>query len=80
MSRPERTGGFYSKADIRALVARAGRFGIEVIPEIDVPGSMPRCIRVMIHCYMPRERTPHHVYLRDAVRLRADLTDDVDVQ
>src|SRR6185312_12923260 len=40
-SGPEKSGGFYSKADVKALVARAGRFGIEVIPEIDMPG----------HCY-----------------------------
>jgi len=31
-------GGYYSKAAIREIVALAGRFGIEVIPEIDVPG------------------------------------------
>lgn len=37
-SGPERSGGFYSKADIAEIVARAGRFGIDVIPEIDVPG------------------------------------------
>lgn len=40
-SGPEKTGGFYSKGDIAHIVALASRFGIEVIPEIDVPG----------HCY-----------------------------
>jgi len=34
----EPQGGFYSKAVIRDIVAMAGRFGITVIPEIDVPG------------------------------------------
>jgi hexosaminidase len=40
-SGPEKTGGYYSKADIGAIVALAANWGIEVIPEIDVPG----------HCY-----------------------------
>lgn len=52
-SGPERSGGYYSKADIRELVARAGRFGIDVIPEIDVPG----------HCYAMLQAIPE---LRDA--------------
>jgi len=52
-SGPERTGGFYSKDDIRQIVALAGRFGIEVIPEIDVPG----------HCYAMLEALPE---LKDA--------------
>jgi hexosaminidase len=47
-SGPERTGGFYSKDDIRQIVALAGRFGIDVIPEIDVPG----------HCYAMLEALP----------------------
>ena len=52
-SGPEKSGGFYSKDDIRALVALAGRFGIEVIPEIDVPG----------HCYAMLQALPE---LKDA--------------
>ena len=47
-SGPERSGGYYSKADIAELVALAGRFGIDVIPEIDVPG----------HCYAMLEALP----------------------
>ena len=52
-SGPERSGGFYSKTDIRAIVALAGQFGIDVVPEIDVPG----------HCYalidaLPQLRDP----------------------
>lgn len=71
------------RADFPAVAAREmgmTRVPLMCAPEIDVPGSMPRCIRVMIHCYMPREATPRHVYLRDAVRLRADLADEADVQ
>ena len=52
-SGPEKSGGFYSKDDIRALVKRAARFGIEVIPEIDVPG----------HCYALLQALPE---LKDA--------------
>lgn len=42
--------------------------------EIAVPGSMARCVRVMMHVYTPRRRVDlHHVYLRDTVSLRDDL-------
>ena len=49
-----RSGGFYSKATIRALVAEAAMLGIEIVPEIDVPG----------HCHallaaLPQLRDPH---------------------
>ena len=37
-SPPQRSGGYYTKAAIREIVAHAGRFGIEIVPEIDVPG------------------------------------------
>lgn len=35
---PERSGGYYRKEEIREIVALAERFGIDVIPEIDIPG------------------------------------------
>ena len=41
--------------------------------EVAVPGSLPRVIRVMIHCYRPEDAPPRHVYLREARRLRQDL-------
>ena len=42
--------------------------------EIPVPGSMPRCIRVLAHLETERTRSElHHVYLEDAVGLRDDL-------
>lgn len=47
-SGPEKSGGYYSRADIGQLVGLAGRFGIDVIPEIDVPG----------HCYAMLEALP----------------------
>ena len=45
--------------------------------EIDVPGALPRCIRVLMHVEfaVPRARVAH-VYLRDAVALRPELAAD----
>jgi chorismate mutase len=52
--------------------------GLTAVPllcarEIPVPGSMPRVIRVLIHCYAPEDHAPKHVYLGEARRLRLDL-------
>ena len=41
--------------------------------EIDVPGALPRVIRVLLHYYAPRGHTPQHVYLREARGAAADL-------
>ena len=44
--------------------------------EIPVPGSMPLCIRVLLHVYTSRPRDEiHHVYLHGAQGLRDDLPD-----
>ena len=42
--------------------------------EIDVPGSLPRVVRLMAHADMdvPRSKV-QHVYLRGAVALRRDI-------
>ncbi|HET9424660.1 MAG TPA: chorismate mutase [Gemmatimonadaceae bacterium] len=40
---------------------------------IDVPGSLPRCIRVLVHANLPAGRHAEHVYLGKAVSLRPDL-------
>ena len=61
-------------AEFPAVAAR--RMGLSAVPllcarEIDVPGSLPRVIRVMVHCYA--DGPARHVYLRDAVSLRRDL-------
>ena len=37
-SGPLPSGGYYSKAAVREIVALAGRLGITVVPEIDLPG------------------------------------------
>src|SRR6185295_12424702 len=34
---PGERGGYYTKDDLREIVARAGALGIEVVPEIDMP-------------------------------------------
>jgi chorismate mutase len=42
--------------------------------EIPVVGSMPRCVRVLIHLHTDLARHElHHVYLHDARSLRDDL-------
>ncbi len=48
--------------------------------EIPVPGSLPRCIRVLLHVNTDRpQQDIIHLYLREARKLRPDLdTGDVD--
>jgi len=63
-------------AEFPAVAAR--RLGLESVPllcarEIDVPGAMPRVIRVMVHYYAGAEHRPAHTYLGEAQNLRADL-------
>jgi chorismate mutase len=41
--------------------------------EIPVPGSLPRCIRLLVHAYTTRNRAEiKHCYLRGATVLRPD--------
>ena len=60
-----------------ATAARTIGFGdipLMCASEIDVPGSMRRCLRVLMHVYTARTRLEmRHVYLRDAQSLRDDL-------
>jgi chorismate mutase len=63
-------------AEFPAVAARG--LGLSTVPllctrEIDVPGALPRVIRVMLHCYAEPSRVARHVYLREAVGLRGDL-------
>ena len=63
-------------AEFPALAAR--RLGFDRVPlictrEIDVPGSLPRVIRVLAHYYAPAGHVARHVYLGEARSLRADL-------
>lgn len=64
-------------AEFPAVAAR--NIGLSAVPllcarEVPVPGSLPRVIRVLIHCYAPEDHEPQHVYLGEAVALRLDLT------
>ena len=63
-------------AEFPALAAR--RLGLDRVPllcarEIDVPGALPRVIRLLVHCYAEPASPARHVYLREAVALRRDL-------
>jgi chorismate mutase len=63
-------------AEFPAVAAR--RMGLSAVPllcarEIDVPGSMPRVIRLLVHCYADEGSEAKHVYLREATALREDL-------
>jgi chorismate mutase len=63
-------------AEFPAVAAR--NLGLSAVPllctrEMDVPGALPRVIRLLLHCYAEPEAPPRHVYLRDAVSLRRDL-------
>ena len=65
---------------VSCFPAEAARhIGMTTVPllcalEIPVVGSMPRCIRILLH--VNTDRTPseiEHVYLREAARLRPDM-------
>jgi chorismate mutase len=63
-------------AEFPAVAAR--RIGLSGVPlictrEMEVPGALPRVIRLMLHCYPSEDGEPQHVYLREAVSLRTDL-------
>jgi chorismate mutase len=63
-------------AEFPAVAAR--RMGLSSVPllcarEVDVPGAMPRVIRLLVHCYSDEGAEPQHVYLREATGLRRDL-------
>jgi chorismate mutase len=63
-------------AEFPAVAARG--LGLDRVPlicarEMDVPGSMPRVIRVLAHYYAPAGHEPAHVYLGETRKLRADL-------
>ena len=64
-------------AEFPALAAR--KIGFHDVPllctvEIDVPGAMPRVVRLMMHVETARTRSEiRHVYLRGAKALRLDI-------
>jgi chorismate mutase len=63
-------------AEFPAVAAR--NLGLSSVPllcarEIDVPGALPRVIRLLLHCYADPGSDAKHVYLREAEALRKDL-------
>ena len=63
-------------AQFPAVAARD--LGLNRVPllctqEIEVPGSLPRVIRVLLHYYAANGHSPQHVYLGEARNLRTDL-------
>ena len=72
---------FTTTSDLSAEfpAAAARRLGLSSVPllcarEIDVPGSVPRCIRVLMHLYTTKSGDGlRHVYLEGAEQLRTDL-------
>ena len=64
---PAHAARLYGWTDIPLLCAQ----------ELPVTGALTRCVRVMVHAESPRARNEiRHVYLRDAILLRADLLAD----
>lgn len=65
-------------AEFPALAARQlGWFEVPLLcgHEIQVPGALPRCIRVMVHWNTDRSQHEiQHIYIRDAMILRPDLS------
>lgn len=72
---------FTTSPDLNAAYpAEAAReLGMHKVPllcarEIDVPGGMPMCIRILLHLNTEkRQEEIVHVYLRDARKLRPDM-------
>jgi chorismate mutase len=64
-------------AEFPALAAR--QLGWLDVPllcghEMSIPGSLPRCIRVLVHWNTDKAQSEiQHIYIRDAERLRPDL-------
>ncbi|MCX6372144.1 MAG: chorismate mutase [Actinobacteria bacterium] len=64
------------RADFPAVAARS--MGLSHTPllccqEIAVEGAVERCVRVLLHVYLPAGSDVHHVYLHGALHLRLDL-------
>jgi chorismate mutase len=72
---------FTTSPDLNAAYpAEAARaLGMHQVPllcarEIDVPGGMPMCIRILLHLNSDKRQDEMvHVYLRDARKLRPDM-------
>ena len=67
-------------AEFPAVAAREAGWtdvALECLHEMNVPGSLPRCLRILMHVNTERAQSEMtHVYLRDARALRPDLAQD----
>ena len=74
---------FSSTPDINSAfpAASARKAGLDAVPvfgtqEIDNPEGVPRCIRILMLVNTEKPlRSMKHIYLREAVTLRPDLTE-----
>lgn len=71
---------FTTTPDLNAeFPAKAARLiGLSHVPllgcvEVNVPHGLQRCIRLLIHAYLPKDSKVKHIYLNEAVKLRPDL-------
>jgi chorismate mutase len=67
-----------SDLDAQFPAVAARNIGFSTVPllcarEVEVPGSLPRVIRVLMHYYAADDHEPRHVYLGEARALRLDL-------
>ena len=69
---PDLTAAFPARA---AREMGWGQVALLDATEIPVPGSLPRCVRILIHWNTELAQAQvQHVYLRGAAALRPDLT------
>lgn len=77
---------FTATSDLRSAppAVAARQFGLVDVPllcgqEMDVDGSLPSCVRLMLHLETNRSRSElRHVFLRGAVALRPELAEEGD--
>lgn len=84
------SGVFTTTSDLNAVfpATAARQLGWMFVPllcghEMEVPDSLPRCIRILLHWNTDRNQDEiHHVYLKEAVQLRPDQSElpPVDMQ
>lgn len=75
---------FTATSDLtKEFPATAARgLGLDDVPlmcaqELEIEGSMPRCIRVMMHIDAPKQKSEiHHVFMGQATQLRKDLAEN----
>ena len=84
------SGVFTTTVDLNAVfpATAARQLGWMSVPllcghEMEVPDSLPRCVRILLHLNTDRGQDEiHHVYLKEAVQLRPDQSElpPVDMQ